>query len=149
MPRTFEELIGSELDSLLTGALFLTGGHDGTAEELLLATLREAFHMYRRTVVEAKDAERWLEDCLAGRALVDLERVEEENSISTEPLYRESARIPVRPRVALWLVIMRRWSYEAAAQRLNVDRKALMELLQYREQLRIAIQPERFTSGNG
>jgi hypothetical protein len=139
MPHTFEELVGRDLDSLYRGALFLTGGHDAAAEDLLLGTFREAFHSYRTADVPAADAARWLEGCLAARALVELRGMEPPKIVPKQPLYRGAAAVPVGARVALWLVLMRRWSYEAAGERLKVDRAGLRDLLRHRERLNYAM----------
>lgn len=139
MPQTFEELVGRDLDALYGGALFLVGGHEAGAEDLLLATLREAFHAYRGSGVSSAETERWLEGRLAGRALVEVTPGEPREGVSGEPLYRSVAGLSIRSRVALWLVLLRRWSYDATAQQIGVDRGELQELLKRRETIASAI----------
>ena len=64
MPQTFEEIVGKELDSLYCGALFLTGGHEASAQDLLVDTLRGAFHVYRSAPVSEGESGTWLEGAL-------------------------------------------------------------------------------------
>jgi DNA-directed RNA polymerase specialized sigma24 family protein len=149
MPLTFEELVGRDLDSLYRGALFLAGGQETDAEDLLSSTLREAFHAYRSAGVSSAEAENWLEGRLVMRALVELDGLSLQGTAPKRALYRGAAEIPLRARVALWLVLMRRWSYAATAERLQVDRDGLRELLSYRERLALAIEPLTRTAGNG
>lgn len=64
-------------------------------------------------------------------------------------MYTGAAEVPIEARVALWLVVMRRWDYAAAAERLGVDRDDLKELLKHREKLVAAVGPIGYTAGNG
>ncbi len=148
MPQTFEELVGRELDLLYRGALFLTGGGEAAAEDLLVDTLRGAFHTYRSAHVAEGDSQRWLEGCLAQKALILLKGAGPPGT-TVSKLYDAAADMPIGPRVAIWLVLMRRWSYAAAADRLQVDREGLRELLKHRQRLVAAIEPLSRSAGNG
>ena len=50
-----------------------------------------------------------------------------------------AAAVPWPARAALWLVLLRRWSYADAAGLMEVDREMLKTLLRYRDTLMGAI----------
>lgn len=150
MPRTFEELAGEELDALYQGALFLSGGSEPRAERLLIDTITLAFeeHAGERDVTTVQ---RWLEaglvrsflksvsgfsvspvGGLGRRATLDPATFED---IGSEELFTAAASLPVWPRAALWLVLLRRWTYADAAAVMEVDPSVIPSLLAYRDVL--------------
>ncbi|MDA0328144.1 MAG: hypothetical protein O2958_03955 [Gemmatimonadetes bacterium] len=150
MSRTFEELAGTELDALYQGALFLAGGNPRGAEELLVNAVTLAFKEHERDA-GPNEIRRWLEARLVRSFLrhlregplvlpedtarrVALDPVTFESLGSTE-LFAAAAVLPPRPRAALWLVLLRRWSYADAASILEVDVADLEKLLGYRDVL--------------
>jgi DNA-directed RNA polymerase specialized sigma24 family protein len=150
MARTFEELAGSELDALYQGALFLSGGDRSGAERLLVEAVTLAFRE-RVADTEIVDARRWLEARLARaflRAVQEgpktlpadtVRRISLDSDtfdlLDADALYDAAASLPPGPRVALWLVLLRRWSYADAARILGVDEEELRVLLGYRDVL--------------
>lgn len=150
MSRTFEELAGTELDSLYQGALFLSGGNAHGAEGLLVNTVTLAFKEHERDA-GPDEIRRWLEarlvrsflrhlregplvlyDHTARRVALDPVTFE---SLGLAELFSAAAVLPPRPRAALWLVLLRRWSYGAAASIMDVDVAELEKLLGYRDVL--------------
>ena len=123
MPRTFEEKVGEELDSLYRTALFLCARDRRCAEELLIQTMT---HSVRAHAAEtgAEPFERWLEVRLVRQFL---------DHATDAPVAAQV--LPAQPRAALWLVYLRRWSYDDAASALGVDRSTLKELLLNRDLL--------------
>jgi DNA-directed RNA polymerase specialized sigma24 family protein len=150
MAQTFEELVGSELDSLYQGALFLSGGNRQGAERLLVEAVTLAFQEHVPDT-QIGDVRRWLEARLARaflRAVREgprtlpaetIRRISLDSDtfdlLDADSLYEAAASLPPGPRVALWLVLLRRWGYAEAAQVLGVDDDAFDVLLGYRDVL--------------
>ena len=148
--QTFEELVGRELDGLYQGALFLCAGDRRGAEELLVDTLTAAFAEHA-AAGELGDAEGWLDARLtrsylsrAGQGVPSRRRRAAArpapvpsafDDMGAAELFTAAGALPPEPRAALWLVLFKRWSYDAAAQALTVDRDSLVELLRYRDAL--------------
>ena len=59
--ETYEEVVGRALEVLYPGALFLTGGNDRQAEELVASTVTTGFYS---DLGEAEPL-RWFEDAMA------------------------------------------------------------------------------------
>jgi len=153
--ETFEEKLGSRLDGLYAGALFLVGGDELAAQALLVDAVREAFRAFRRERPD-EGTEEWFDAQLVGafrrsvgtawevgRVSVPAE-VDPAEAASTDAsppdfsaLARAAARIPPRPRGAVWLVVLRRWSYAETARLLGLDPDELPELLAYRRLLAV------------
>jgi DNA-directed RNA polymerase specialized sigma24 family protein len=148
MSRTFEELASQELDALYQGALFLSGGRPEGAERLLVDAVTLAFSEHTHDIA---DVERWLEARLvrsfvrhateapeplpadtARRLALDPDAFD---SIGSQELFEAAGELPAWPRAALWLVMLRRWSYEDAATALGVDPAVIPILLSYRDVL--------------
>jgi DNA-directed RNA polymerase specialized sigma24 family protein len=147
MTRTFEEMAGRELDSLYQGALFLTGGNARSAERLLVDTMTSAFNV-RDQRAPATDLGRWLEGRMVRQFLSGASRASsvvrapgEERlnatfeGLGADTLFAAAAALPDRPRAAVWVVLLRRRTYEEACEVLEVDRDVLHELLGYRDLL--------------
>ena len=150
MAQTFEEVAGSELDALYQGALFLAGGRTSRAEQLLVEAMTLAF---REHLPESapEESRRWLEARLARAFLrhfddrpsqLPLATVEsiplEANApdgLGSEVLYSAAAHLPPGSRVAIWLVLLRRWSYDEAAGVIDVDPSTMAGLLGHRDAL--------------
>jgi DNA-directed RNA polymerase specialized sigma24 family protein len=150
MSRTFEEVAGGELDALYQGALFLAGGNPHGAEPLLVETVSLAFKEHA-VDMEAGVVQRWLEARLvraflrnvkdgpqhlpedtALRVSLDPDTFE---SLGSDELFSAAAVLPAWPRAALWLVLLRRWSYHDAASAMGVDEGSMDGLLRYRDVL--------------
>ncbi|MCH7531704.1 MAG: hypothetical protein IIA68_09470 [Proteobacteria bacterium] len=150
MPRTFEEKVGEELDGLYQAALFLCAGDRRWAEQLLVDTM---IHAFRAHAAEAgtEPFERWLQARLVRQFL---DRVTDGTvplraaprvtgayshgavaEFAADVLFRAAGVVPAQPRAALWLVLLRRWSYDDAARALGVERSTLKEFLLYRDLL--------------
>ena len=150
MPRTFEELATGELDALYQGALFLSGGDPRGAEHLLVDAVTLAF---KEHTAESEPAaiQRWLEarlvrsflrhlrdgptplpEATVRRVALDPETFE---ALGPGELFAAAGTLPGWPRAALWLVLLRRWSYGDAADAMNVDSEAMEMLLGYRDTL--------------
>ena len=155
MSRTFEEFAAGEIDGLYHGALFLTGGDTGEAEDLLLLTITGAFRASRGGEVDSASTrrleERLVRDSLSSGKVVSSgqspERIVARRAaprrkgakVNTEVLNRAAGELPGTARVALWLVLFRRWSYAGAANILEVDREGIRGLLLYRQVLLSAV----------
>jgi len=150
MSRTFEELAGNELDALYQGALFLSGGNADGAEYLLVETVTLAFKEHS-TDTDPDAVQRWLEvrlvraflrslreeptqlaDSTARRLALDPATFE---SLGSTELFSAASVLPAWPRAALWLVMLRRWSYDAAANAMDIDIESIQGLLGYRDVL--------------
>lgn len=152
MSETFEELAGREVDGLFQGALFLRAGDERAAEDLLLWTLTRAFHAFREQG-GGERPDRWLEGRLVHEFLAlprspggaraapaePTNRAGEVAPVDPDALYRAAAEVPPRARAALWLVVLRRWTYEAAAGSLRTSIGELKDLLRYRHTLMSAV----------
>ncbi|MFQ5537995.1 MAG: hypothetical protein ACE5GJ_11165 [Gemmatimonadota bacterium] len=149
MPRTFEEIAGEELDGLYHGSLFLCGGDESRAEELLIAAIRRASASFadapRR---DGAPQRRWLEGLMVdtflrsapaprprvlGGRVPGREREAALAEVTPRRLYHGAGRVPPRARGALWLVLVRRWRYTDVADALGVRPHALQDLLAYRD----------------
>jgi DNA-directed RNA polymerase specialized sigma24 family protein len=164
MHETFEELAGRHIDGLYHGALFLNAGEEPPAEDLVLWTLTGASQEFRQ-IDEAGGEQRWLEarlvrvflarrgsgstddgstDVLSGEDLSkdDVPATDPPPAsleIDPDALFGSAANMPPRARAAIWLVLFRRWSYDAAASALDADADGLKELLRYRHVLLTAL----------
>lgn len=163
MGRTFEELAAQEIDGLYQGALFLSGGNARGAEALLIEAVTLAYeeHPYQQ---EIASVERWFEARLVraflkhvgeGPAPVSLEgqgRVALAEGtfegLGAAKLFKAARSVPPWPRAALWLVLLRRWSYGEVAAAMRLQPEVVPELLRYRDVLmKEIIGPAR--RGNG
>ena len=153
MSQTFEELAGKEVDGLFQGALFLQAGDEAAAEHLLLWTLTRAFHVFRETG-GGESPDQWLEgrliheflallptgDAVAGVGAAELRRPSQHvGSVEPGALHDAAGRVPARARAALWLVVLRRWTYEEASVALHTNTDELKDLLQFRHTLMSAV----------
>jgi hypothetical protein len=134
MPQAFEELAGRKIDDLFSGSLLLSGGHEDAAEELLVWTVRRAFHAFARGDSDG-EVERWLEARLARDFLEIFGRLGWDGDRIGSALFRAMDRIPPRARVALWLLLLRRWSYADVEDLLGGERGELEALLSHRASL--------------
>jgi DNA-directed RNA polymerase specialized sigma24 family protein len=150
MSQTFEEMAGPELDALYQGALFLSGGDPSGAERLLIEAVTLAFREHAADTAP-DEIERWLEVRLVRSFLrhmreeptvlpaATLERVAlgpgTFDSMTPDKLFSAAGDLPGWPRAALWLVLLRRWSYEDAAAAMDVEVAVLSVLLGYRDVL--------------
>lgn len=159
MPETFEELVSRRLPGLYAAARFLAAGEDRVAEDLLADALAAAYsrhgtwawdrtglecalvdevlHRWRMGIPPAGRGETvdpksrrdppWLPPAdLANEVLADVDLTR----------FNRSARhLPVRARLAIWLVSLERWRYDAAADALGVEREELLDLLAWRDAL--------------
>ncbi len=153
MLETVEEFTGRHIDGLYHGALFLNGGEEPPAEDLVLWTLTGAFQEFRQ-IGEGRASERWIERkmvevFLARTAsgddwstdgeglLVDAAASHEPSSgtveIDADALFGAAAKIPPLARAAIWLVVFRRWPYGEASHALETDVDGLKHLLRYRQ----------------
>ena len=152
MSRSFEELAGSELDSLYQGALFLTGGDSHETERLLVETLTQAFGAFSSPEWADNESDTgWLEARLVQTFIGpdkeepvphipdDTKRLELGEvtlpSLGTDVLFAAAASLPRLPRAALWLVLLRRRSYADAMDVMAIDSQSLASLLSYRDLL--------------
>jgi DNA-directed RNA polymerase specialized sigma24 family protein len=152
MSRSFEELAGSELDSLYQGALFLTGGDSHETERLLVETLTQAFGAFSSP--EWTDSESdtgWLEARLVQTFMSPHKEEPTPHlpdgpkgvglgelivpSLGTDVLFAAAASLPRLARAALWLVLLRRRSYADAMEVMAIDSHSLASLLSYRDLL--------------
>lgn len=154
MARTFEELATPELDALYQGALFLAGGTTTDAEHLVVEAVTLAFreHAHEKRI---EDEQRWFEARLVRsflRAVHEGAPDVAEPAVVTqsvapgafadlgsEALFDAASSVPARPRAALWLVLLRRWSYADAAHIIGVDVEQLADLLAWRNALMNAL----------
>ncbi len=153
MSQTFEELVGREVDGLFQGALFLQAGAEAAAEDLLLWTLTRAFHVFRDTG-GGERTRQWLEGRLVHEFLVLLPK--SDAAVQTHPgdlmspsehvgsvypgaLHAAAGQVPARARAALWLVVLRRWTYEEASLALHTTTEELKDLLRFRHTLMSAV----------
>ena len=150
MARTFEEMVGGALDTLYQGALFLSGGNTRGAERLLIDSVTLAFEEHAREV-DPSSVERWLEARLVlsflSHAKGDLPALPPETArrltlgastfdgVGPASLFEAAASLPAWPRAALWLVLLRRWTYRDAAEALGIGLEQLPGLLAYRDVL--------------
>jgi DNA-directed RNA polymerase specialized sigma24 family protein len=152
MSQSFEELAGSQLDSLYQAALFLTGGDANETERLLVETLTHAFGEFSsHEQAGIEDGTRWLEVRLIQTfigpdeeeplpQLPDSTERPELGEMTLPPLesdvlFTAAASIPRLARAALWLVLLRRRSYGDAMEVMAIDSRSLASLLAYRDLL--------------
>jgi hypothetical protein len=149
MARTFEELAVESLDALYRGALFLAAGDHPEAERLLIDSITLAHGEQEGS--RHPDAERWLEGRMVrcflsgasgGQPTSDRRppkrprpRSADPWNVGPETLFAAAGALPHRPRAALWLVLIRRWSYADAERVMGVDDEGLRDLLRYRDLL--------------
>ncbi len=153
MSQTFEELAGQEVDGLFQGALFLQAGDEAAAEDLLLWTLTKAFHVFRETG-GGESPDQWLEgrliheflallpmsDVAAQARAAELESpLQYVGSVDPGALHEAAGQVPTRARAALWLVVLRRWTYEEASAALHTTTEELKDLLRFRHTLMSAV----------
>ena len=147
MARTFEEVAGRELDSLYQGALFLSGGRPWVAEKMLVDAMTTSFREQGKDMPDGA-VERWLEGRLVQQFLIGVElgplpvRAVGEGSVrgpfdglEAETLFAAAGALPPWARAAVWLVLLRRWTYAEACEALAVNLEVLEDLLRYRHQL--------------
>ncbi len=150
MSQTFEEQVAGELDGLYQGALFLAGGNARGAESLLVEAVTRASRE-RAFEAEVTSLERWLEARLVRSFLSRLggrpmdtpppqpraQQIEASafKGVGSRRFFEAAGVIPAWPRVALWLVLLRRWRYDDVAKELGVDRSVIVDLLRYRDVL--------------
>lgn len=146
MTRTLEEQISAELDTLWQAALFLAGGRREEAEWLLEDTVTAASDD-RFATLQVGDGPDRLERFMVRRFFQGPARLSpvpgtagrdgpvEQLDADVETLFSDAGRVPDRPRAALWLVVIRRRSYDDGASILGIDRDELRDLLEYREVL--------------
>lgn len=149
MPLTFEERISEDLDALFAGAAFLSGGQEAGTKRLLVEAVSMASSEYHEQV-DAGAFTRWMEQMLV-RAFVSPAstgvaptkqatassgpshvRPEDFHNTGWTNIVRSAAALPAQSRVALWLVLLRRWSYRDAATAMGIDLESLRGLLTYR-----------------
>jgi DNA-directed RNA polymerase specialized sigma24 family protein len=154
MPRTFEELATPELDALYQGALFLSAGEPTEAENLVVEAVTLAFREHA-SIERIEDVQRWFEARLVRSFLRTVQDgpVESPHSqvitngvdpaafdgLGSQDLYAAAAAIPILPRAALWLTLLRRWSYSDAAAVLSVEESEMPTLLAWRDTLMHAL----------
>lgn len=137
MNKTFEEIVTPRLDMMYRGALFLAAGHEDGAERLLLEAVTTAFRIHGESIPHG-EADHWLESHLAKSFLNATELVElsangrEATPQGVDPVYAAAATLAPDARVAVWLVIVRRWRYEAAADAMGVPIEEISSLLGHR-----------------
>ena len=159
MRETLEEFSGRHIDGLYHGALFLNGGEEPPAEDLVLWTLTGAFQEFRQ-LEEGSATERWIEQKLVEVFLARTVPGDDESTegvgasadgaashgpssgameIDPEALFGAAAKMPPLARAAIWLVVFRRWSYGEASSVLGTDVEGLKDLLRYRQVLVTAV----------
>lgn len=148
MPFTFEERVSEELDALYAGAVFLCGGEGPRARDLVVDAVRLASREYsdqRRP----DSFTQWMEGMLVrpllqadvteadGRRVVPLETSHADAVLDFRwsDVVDAAAGMPTSARVAIWLVVLRRWSYEQTQAVMGIGREALRQLLGFRSQL--------------
>ncbi|MDH3207080.1 MAG: hypothetical protein OEO79_10730 [Gemmatimonadota bacterium] len=149
MPLTFEERISEDLDALFAGAAFLSGGQEAGTKSLLVEAVSCASSEYHEDV-DAGAFTQWMEGILVRAFLAPSSagavpakraadsskqsrvRPEDFRSIAWANIVRAAAGLPAQSRAALWLVLLRRWSYQDAASAMDIDLDSLRGLLTYR-----------------
>ncbi len=145
MTKALEELVIEELDTLYRGALFLSAGDRGNADELLHDTAIAAYRSGARDgkLVGSQPLERMMIRCFREQnapGVVPLKQAKRgsppsgwDGNLTPSALFRAAGAVPPAARAALWLVVIRRWSYEDAATLLGIDQEGLKALLAYRD----------------
>jgi hypothetical protein len=146
MTNTLEEQISAELDTLWQAALFLSGGDQEEAEWLLGDSVTAASDDQLLGLHGDNGSDR-LERFMVRRFFQGVKPMAfapgtprrgdpaEKLEADVAGLLRDAARVPDRARAALWLVVIRRRSYEEGASILCIDRDELRDLIEYREVL--------------
>lgn len=144
--HTFEEQVGMALDALYPGALFLSAANETEAERLVVATVSGAFNEVTPGI---DPSVRWFEARMAHRFLASTTvpklAATKRSDIAPIPrmqpgdLFRGAAAIPAWARAAIWLVLLRRWSYQEACDALAVSQDVLSEMLEHRHVLTQAL----------
>ncbi len=149
MRRSFEELVGFELDRLYRAALFLVGGSPQSAERLVTTTVLQAHREYAALVAEPDESSSWLLDCLARRLLAgepasnsafsfaersdsliddgkrrdaDPRSASLPSKIDVQNLAEVAVSLPHRHRIAFWFAVVERRRYRAIAEILGEPR---------------------------
>lgn len=159
MPETFEEIVGRRLPGLYAAARFVAAGDDQVAEELLSDALATAFSRHGTWEWDPTGLECALVDEVLRRWRLGIPPAGKRTpgtprggrngpripppSVANDVLagvdithFNRSARsLPLRARVAIWLVSLERWRYDEAAKALGVERDELLELLAWRDTL--------------
>lgn len=144
MPKALEELVMEELDVLYQGALFLSAGDRRGADDLLHDTATAAYRAGARSgglkgpqplerLMIRRYRERISEEARPLSGPKQLRPSRREATVTPEALFRAAGAVPSDARAALWLVVIRRWSYDDAAGALQIDREGLKDLLAYRD----------------
>lgn len=143
--KALEELVIEELDVLYQGALFLSAGDPHRADALLRDTAVAAYRAGARQgrlvgprPLESLMVRRFREmhgpsERESAAARRDRPPLAWRGSLEPDALFRAAGAVPPEPRTALWLVLIRRWSYDDAARLLQVDSHGLKGLLAYRD----------------
>jgi len=141
MSAEYEERVENELDALYRGALFLTAGNEQDAEWLLLDTVGgdqagDDGDAGSARWFEARLAQLFLGSTVApAPASPEWTDVAPIPALGREDLFRASAAVPTWARAALWLVLLRGWSYRDASAALGVSIETLRRMLDYRHLL--------------
>ncbi len=140
--ETYEEHAGKALEVLYPGALFLNAGDQKAAEQLLIDTMASSFHEWDDPV---EPTVQWFEARMAARFGASVQPPPAEGPASAhltpvptvrrEDLLAAVAAIPEGARAALWLVLLRQWSYADATKALGVTPESLRQMLEYRHAL--------------
>ena len=145
MAKALEELVMEELDTLYRGALFLSAGDRGHADRLLHDT---AIAAYRAGALDGRlvgpqPLERMMIRCFRERSASGVAPLPAaaratrpaglDGDLTPATLFRAAGAVPPEARAVLWLVAIRRWSYEDTATLLRVDHEGLENLLAYRD----------------
>ena len=158
MRETVEEFTGRHIDGLYHGALFLNGGEEPAAEDLVLWTLTGALQEFRQ-IGKGSASERWIERKLVEVFLARTVPADDGSSgdgfsvdapashgpssgvVEIDPgaLFGAAAKMPPLARAAIWLVVFRRWPYGEASSVLGTDVDGLKDLLRYRQVLVTAV----------
>ena len=144
--KTYEEAVAQALNVLYPGALFLTAGDERAAERLLVRTFGEAYSDWNPERFPAqRDPDRWMQARLARRYLDDTTpargvpgdwaSVTPVPGIQPDDLLRGAAGVPGWVRPALWLVLLRQWSYGDAIAALGTTERDLRGMLAFRHEL--------------
>jgi len=150
--RTFEELLGSELDRLYGAALFLTCGHGGEAERILTAAVVEAFRAHQQRARDRAEPERTdlLLEIHLTRVFLRAERdrwqsslpesLEARPSAASQPdqllaepafeaLAHAAAVLSPLQRAVFWLATFERRDYNTIGRTVGVDRVEVTRLI--------------------
>ena len=139
MTQTLEESVLSSIDVLYQGAHFLAGGDRHHAERLLEDTVLAAYHEAVRSGTPTDG--RGLSVLMARTFVAQVPDSSEGpgNPPSATPvdltadgIFEAAARVGPRSRAALWLVLIRRWSYADASAALRMEESTLRGLLRER-----------------